>query len=365
MRMQIVHGEPSIPLRSSTTAGWITLRGAHVAPVEFDLGSRVVQPYSLAPWLPEEQRDQDPLLQVLRGDFFCLPFGPQAAGPGHGVVAAGTWTVVDQSPHAVTLRIDATDIGATVTKTVSVRDGDTSLYQQFDIDGLDGVFNYGTHPVLDMSDYPQGSVELTTSPIRWGSVAPTLFSDPARGEHQILQIGARFTSLDQVPLEGGGNLDLRHLPTPPGHEDLVMFAPRSESGMAWNALRYPDFAWFSLRRIDDFPATVLWVTNGGRSQPPWSSRHVGRIGIEDVCSYFAEGHAPSITGALDSVGIPTARQFRSDQPVRLRVVHGVAAIPPGFGSITDIHNVDGTAVLVDETGRELPTATRCAFLTEG
>jgi len=361
--MQVIHGEESIPVRSSTTTAWVTLRGAHVAPVEFTLGSRTVQPYSLSPWLPEEQRAQDPLLQVLRGDFFCLPFGAQSAGPPHGVIAGSAWSIVDEQPGAVTLRIAAEDIGATVTKCVEVRDGDTSLYQQFEIEGLSGLYNYGTHPVLDMSGSPAGSVELTTSPIRYGSVAPTLFSDPARGEHQILEIGGTFTSLASVPRADGQTLDLSHLPTPPGHEDLVMIAPEVRTGVAWNALRFPGHVWFSLRRVEDFPATVLWVSNGGRSQAPWSSRHTGRIGIEDVCSYFAEGHEPSIEAPLAHVGIPTAREFRATEPVRLRVVQAVAALPEEFGRITDIRDRDGYAVIVDDVGRELSTATSCAYLS--
>lgn len=362
--MQVIHGEASIPVRSSSTTAWVTLRGAHVAPVEFDLGSRVVQPYSLSPWLPEEQQEQIPLLQVLRGDFLCLPFGDQDAGPPHGVVAGDTWSVLEEKPNSVTLGIEATDIGAHVTKTVEVRDADTSLYQQFDISGLSGAFNYGTHPILDMSAYPQGSVELTTSPLRWASVAPTLFSDPARGEHQILRIGGTFTSLDAVPLDGGGTLDLRHLPTTPGHEDLVMLVPEQRSGLAWSALRFPGFVWFSLRLVEDFPATVLWVSNGGRSQAPWSSRHIARIGIEDVCAYFAEGRNPSIANPLASEGIPTSREFRANEPVRLRVVQAVAALPEGFGSITDIRDQDGHAVLVDESGAEIPTATSTSYLFE-
>jgi hypothetical protein len=340
----------------------VTLRGAHVAPVEFDLGDRVVQPYSLSPWLPSEQQDQDPLLQVLRGDFFCLPFGAQQAGPAHGVIAANTWTVVEERADTLTLRITASDIGATVTKTVSVRDDDTSLYQQFDIEGLSGPYNYGTHPILDMSRCPHGSVELTTSRIRFGAVAPSLFSDPARGEHQVLEIGGTFTSLERVPRQDGGTLDLRHLPTPPGHEDLVMIAPAVGEEYAWNALRFPDHVWFSLRRVEDFPATVLWVSNGGRSQAPWSSRHIGRIGIEDVCSYFAEGFEPSVASPLASQGIATAREFSAGQPVSLRVVQAVAALPAEFGSITDIRDVDGCAVLVDEFGREVPTATRWDYV---
>ena len=360
--MQVIHGEPSIPVRSSATTAWVTVRGAHVAPVEFDLGDRIVQPYSLSPWTPQEQQDQIPLLQVLRGDFFCLPFGAQDAGPPHGVVAGETWTVIEEKPGSVTLRMDAEDIGATVTKTVEVRDGDTSLYQQFDIAGLDGEYNYGTHPILDMSAYPLGSVELTTSPVRWASVAPTLFSDPARGEHQTLRIGSAFTSLDAVPREDGDVLDLRHLPTTPGHEDLVMLVPEVTSGLAWSALRFPDYVWFALRRVEDFPATVLWISNGGRSQAPWSSRHMARIGIEDVCAYFAEGHGPSIANPLAAQGITTSRRFTSDQTVRLRVVQAVAALPADFGSVTQILDRDGHAVLADEDGHEVVTGTSTAYV---
>jgi len=362
--MQVIHGEESISIRSSTTTAWVTLRGAHVAPVEFALGSRTVQPYSLSPWLPAEQRGQDPLLQVLRGDFFCLPFGAQSAGPPHGVIAGNTWTVIDERPQALTLRMTAEDIGATVTKSVEVRDGDTSLYQQFEIEGLSGLYNYGTHPVLDISGYPTGSVELTTSTIRYGSVAPTLFSDPERGEHQILEIGGTFASLASVPRADGQTLDLSHLPTPPGHEDLVMIAPRVRTGLAWNALRFSGHAWFSLRRVEDFPTTVLWISNGGRSAAPWSGRHVGRIGIEDVCSYFAEGHEPSITSPLEHVGIPTAREFRPTEAVRLRVVQAVVALPEEFGRIADIRERDGRAVIVDISGCELLTATSTAYLSE-
>lgn len=362
--MQVIHGEESVSVRSSSATAWVTLRGAHVAPVDFVLDSRTVQPYSLAPWVPAEQLDHDPLLQVLRGDFFCLPFGAQASGPPHGVVASNTWSVVDQQPNVVTLRIDARDIGATVTKSIEVRDGDTSLYQQFDIEGLSGMYNYGTHPILDMSSYPEGSVELTTSPIRFGSSAPTLFSDPQRGEHQILKIAGTFTSLTHVPRADGQTLDLSHLPTAPGHEDLVMIVPEVRSGLAWSALRFPDYVWFSLRRVEDFPATVLWISNGGRSAAPWSGRHVGRIGIEDVCSYFAEGHAPSVASPLADLGIATAREFRANERVRLRVVQAVAALPDGFGRVTEIRDVDGSAVLVDESGNELQTATRCAYLDE-
>jgi hypothetical protein len=45
-------------------------------------------------------------------------------------------------------------------------------------------------------------------------------------------------------------------------------------------------------------------------------------------------------------------------------VQAVAALPKGYGRITEIRDVQGYAVIVDDTGREIPTATSCAYLNE-
>ena len=48
--------------------------------------------------------------------------------------------------------------------------------------------------------------------------------------------------------------------------------------------------------------------------------------------------------------------------MRLRVVQAVAALPADFGSVTQIVDRDGLAVLVDEDGHEVVTATRTDYL---
>lgn len=360
--LEMVHGEPSARIVSNSVSAWVTLRGAHIAPVEFDLGSTTVQPYSLSPWQPADFPELDSLMQVLRGDFFCLPFADQGERPYHGETASFTWCVTQQTRASITLRLETADTAATFHKRISVRDNDSTLYQEIQVSGLKGPYSYGTHPILDLSHYPSGSVSVTTSPLKWASVSPGVFSDPARGETQILQPAAQFSHLCSVPTMDGNTTDLAHLPTAPGHEDLVMLCS-ADAEYAWTALRFPNFIWFSLRRVADFPSTVLWISNEGRSQPPWQSRHTARLGVEDVCSYFAEGLAASRMNHLADQGIPTVREFAAGEDVSLRIIQAVAAIPEGgFGTVQSIDVAHGTATLADEDGRRIQATCDVEFL---
>ena len=78
---------------------FLTEQGGQHAPGNFRLANgATVQPFYLSPW---QERKPDlssiPLLQYLRGDFFCLPFGGNAeAVEGHqyqchGETAAQAW----------------------------------------------------------------------------------------------------------------------------------------------------------------------------------------------------------------------------------------------------------------------------------
>ncbi|MBU6244897.1 MAG: hypothetical protein KGP12_06740 [Actinomycetales bacterium] len=354
----VIHGEPSIGISGDSVEAWITVRGSHIAPVTFRADGRSWQPYSLAPWRPGEHPGNEDLLEVLRGDFWCFPFGAQPDGPAHGLTSCAPWQVEGLTSTTARLAMDASDTGAHVVKTVSVRDGDTALYQQWEISGASGRFPYGTHPILDFSAQPAGSVRLSSSPIRWASVLPEVYADPAIGEQQALLPGGQFTSLGSVPMLDGGRMDLSRYPTPPGHEDIVMLVSDPEAGpIAWSAASVAGRVWLSLRSVADFPSTVLWISNGGRPQPPWSSRHLGRIGIEDVCSYFHAGLVPSREDRLAPLGIPTTRGFSPDTTTTLRIVQAVAFAPEGFGRVASIEMAEpGSVTLVDDAGARA----RCA-----
>ena len=352
--MKTQHGEPSFHLGNDALDLHITARGGHLAPVVFHLPGRDVSPYSLSPWLPDQHPDLPPLLSVLRGDFLCLPFGPQENGPPHGDTANAEWSLVRQDEQSLHLALRAADTGARVDKILTILPGGTAIYCEHRISGLEGDFNFGNHPVLDLSGLPDGGGRVSVSPFRYASVYPGWFSNQENGETQALEPGARFTDLREVPLIAGGSTDLTRYPARPGNDDLVMMVsvPASEAQpFAWSAVVMDGYVWFSLKNPADFPATLFWISNGGRSRSPWNGRHVGRIGVEEVCSHFCDGVDLSSRDLLAAEGIPTARRFQADEMVSLRTVQAVVAVPEGFGMVESIKpDGAGRVLLTDESG---------------
>ena len=355
--MQSVHGEPSYHLKTAELDLDVTVRTGHLAPVVFHLTGRDVSPYSLSPWEPEQYPELPPLLSVLRGDFLCLPFGGQLDGPPHGETANREWTRLASDERSLRFGIETRDIGATVVKTLATREGQHAIFFTYEISNLEGDFNYGNHPILDLSALPEGGGRVTTSAFRWASVFPGPFSNPADGESQALTEGACFSDLREVPLAAGGTTDLTRYPQRMGNDDLVMMvnSPSTpEQPYAWSAVVLDGYVWFSLKDPTDFPATMFWMSNGGRSSAPWKGHHVGRIGIEEVCSYFSNGVDVSRKNLLAAEGIPTTRHFQAEETVTLRIIHGVALVPADFRTVHDIlPDGDHHVMIIDDLGHKV------------
>lgn len=349
--MNVVHGEPSFHLATPELDLSVTARGGHLAPVVFHLPGRDVSPYALAPWEPAEFPEIPPLLSVLRGDFLCLPFGGQTDGPPHGEPANSEWRSLATDENSLHLAMDA---GGRFEKILTTRAGQHAVFCEHRISNLDGDFNYGNHPILDLSALPAQAGRVTVSPFRWASVFPGPFSNPADGESQALAEGARFTDLREVPLAAGGTTDLTKYPARPGNDDLVMMVNETatpEQPFAWSAVVLDGYVWFSLKNPADFPATMFWLSNGGRTAAPWNGRHTGRLGVEEVCSYFANGVDVSRQDLLAAEGIPTTRHFKNDEIVSLKTIQAVAAVNPDFGAVSKILPAGDEAVtLTGESG---------------
>lgn len=330
----------------------MTLRGNHISPVIFHLPNGDVSPYSIAPWEPEENQNMDPLLDILRGDFWCLPFGDSPVGPSHGQTASAQWELVNVDDSSAHLRLQATDINARVDKIVSLRSQQSALFQEFIITGLNGQFSYGTHPILDLSTFPVGTARISSGSLRWASVVPGVFSDPDSGETQILDPGVNFVDLAEVPMINGQSLDLSRYPTAEPHEDLVMITQQGdEQKLGWTAVSVPGYTWIALKNIQDFPSTLLWISNGGRTQAPWQGRHVGRIGVEDVCSYFHRGLVESRKDLLADLSVSTTRMFRRSETTALRSLQFVLETPKNFGLIRSMETpAPGQIRIINEEG---------------
>jgi hypothetical protein len=338
--MEDIHGSASFFVSTPEVDFAVSEQGGHLAPVDFYFDEYAVSPYALAPWQPEECDQELPhLLRVLRGDFFCLPFSEQKQGPPHGEPANEKWSLVEQGERKLVLEIVTADSGATVRKSIEVREGQQAVYVEHLVSGLAGRWNYGNHPILDLSELAEGQGRLAVSPFRWASVFDGVFANPATGETGRLKEGARFESLERVPCADGSTLDLTKYPSAPGHEDLVMMVNEpatAEQPFAWTAVTFDDYVWFSLKNTRDFPSTLFWLSNGGRTARPWEKRHIGRVGLEEVCSYFCYGVDVSREDRLAGEGIATTRDFAINEVVRLPIIQGVALVEAGFGQVRSI-----------------------------
>ncbi len=336
-----------------------------MAPVNFDLGDRKVSPYSISPWAKSGCSDDTPnLLKVLRGDFFCLPFGGSECSPHpHGATANLDWKLLSSSDNKLILEIKPEDIGGSVTKEISLVDGQHAIYQQHRIAGVDGSYNYGHHPIIEFPE-EGGPFEIRTSPFKYGQVYPGPFENPDEGGHSSLKQGAVFDSLDNVPLADGGSASLLSYPARDGFDDLVLFSALDDH-FAWTVITLDGYAWIALKDPKQFPSTLFWISNGGRDYTPWNKEHRRRIGIEDVCSYFHEGCEKSPTkNHLNELGIPTSNTFEKENPTVLKHIQMVHPIDAEFGTVESIQrDEDGKGIfLINKEGEREFAAVNWKFL---
>ena len=177
--------------------------------------------------------------------------------------------------------------------------------------------NLGHHAMLKFPDLP-GSGFVTTSRFVYGQVFPQAFELPENLGYSWLKPGAEFKSLERVPTQNGETADLTRYPARRGFEDLVMLVSDAKAPFAWTAVSFPRerYVWFALKDPRVLRETVFWLSNGGRHYPPWNSRHVNVMGLEEVTSYFHLGLAESArTNPISRKGFPTCLALNPKKPL--------------------------------------------------
>ncbi len=373
--LNIVRGQPSWGIPSSRSRAWLTRLGGHLGPIEFKLGSRTIAPLSVAPWAEERLAPgTPPLLRALRGDFFCAPFGGNAAPwhgeshPGHGETANRAWrheSLAHENGKSTLHTSLVTRIRpGRVDKYVTLIDGQTVAYQRHILSGSSGPMNLGHHAMVKFPETP-GSGLVSTSRFVRGQVLPDPFETPGQYGYQALKRGALFRTLRRVPLATGGAADLSRYPARKGFEDLVMLTADPELPFAWTAVVFPRkrYVWFSLRDPQLLRHTIMWHSNGGRHYPPWNGRHTAVLGLEDVTSYFHYGLAESArSNPLSRRGIPTVLRLDAKRPTTITHIMGVAALPPGFDHVREIRRRPGGIELRAANGLRARCAVDVDFL---
>jgi len=369
-----IFGEPSWRLATEGTEAYVTRRGGHIAPVTHELDGQKVQPYHVAPWYAEPERAEHPvLLQVLRGDFFCMPFGGNEAPyrgeahPAHGQTAQSDWEfeALYEEPEGSTLhlKLETTVRPGRVDKLISVQTGQNAIYSRHILSGYSGPMNIGHHANLRFPDLP-GSGLISTAPFAAGQVCPLLFEQPEGKGYTSLRTGAGFTSLKSVP-SLHGEADLTRYPARRGWEDLVQFFAEPGLKLGWTAVAFPDlgYVWISLKDPRVLNSTVLWHSNGGRHYAPWNGRHINVLGLEEVTSNFHFGLAESAgPNGWTERGFKTVHELTPDAPLNVNTIMAVAAIPADFTHVATVEPAEGGVLVTDENGASVLVPLDLEFL---
>ncbi len=373
-----VFSQPSWILQSSTVQACLTETGGHLGPVTFDRRGRKIQPYHVAPWHAEKlERGTPPILRVLRGDFFCMPFGGNITAfgrekhPVHGETANARWAL-----ESVTRDGGMTCLHASlrtrirrgrVDKYIVLADGHNAVYCRHVISEMSGPMNLGHHANLRFPDAP-GSGLLSFSPWRFGQVWLEPTENPEQRGYSILKPGARFERLDRVPMITGEYTDLGQYPARRGFEDIVHLIADPRTPIAWTAVTFPAerYVWFALKDPRVLNGTLLWMSNGGRHYPPWNGRHVNVMGLEELTSFFHTGLAESArANAHTRRGIPTVLKLDPQRPTVVNYVMAVAAVPTGFDRVKRIEPDTGRVTLIAASGRKVTVPLDEAFVLSG
>ena len=358
--LKMVQGQPSWRLASPRVEAYVTQAGGHVGPVTFDRRGAKIRPLSVAPWATETlDRKQPPIIRVLRGDFFCLPFGGNATPyrnekhPVHGETANAKWKIQSLAPDqndrpTLHLSLQTRVRPGRVDKYVSVGTDHDAVYQRHVVSGMSGPMDFGHHAMIRFPDEPGAGV-VSTSPFVYGQVFPEPLERPEKRGYSMLKPGAEFKDLRQVPTMTGEPADLTRYPARRGYEDLVMLVADDRAPFAWTAVTFAKhrYAWFALKDPRVLRSTLFWISNGGRHYPPWNGRHVNVMGLEEVTSYFHPGLAESVAeNPISKRGYPTHVQLDPDHPLVVNYVFAVAAVPAGFERVEAIEQDDGAVTLV-------------------
>lgn len=378
-----IHAQPSFVVSTPQVEMAVTELGGHMAPVTFYRdSSKPVRPYHISPWQDEKPSAMPaPVLNALRGDFFCMPFGGNSDAvasekhPPHGEIVGEKWKLLGTKTSGdvttLTMSIETHVRTGRITKELSLVDNQNVIYSRHIINGFAGNVPLGHHATLAMS-HKEGSVRLATSPFRFGMTYPGMFSDPKQREYQSLLPGTKWTTLAKVPVawKGEPDADLTRLPARQGYADLVQIVNEpweKTNGPAWMTATFTDagYLWFSLKDPSVLNSTVFWIENRGRHGHPWNGRN-NCLGLEDVTAFFADGlKASTNDNIFNKEGVATSVKLDSTTPTSVNYIQGVAKIPDGFEMVKTLEFAPGEVTFVSTTGKRVTTKVRHSFLKTG
>jgi len=368
-------GQPSYTVQNDRVAAAITVQGGHLT-AGFQTASGEVNPFFIPPWWNEAKVEVDEVINVLRGDFFCFPFGGgedpfhKISYPVHGNTACDPWDFVElreeKEKTEIVLSQDLQIKGGRVKKIIGLGAHEPVIYINHVVEGFQGKIPLGNHPTLKLPDREGAGIIDISAPVA-GFTTPEPFEDPKNGGYSLLKPDTEITDRSKVLCINGECADLTRYPTPGGFEDLAMFISDSRLDFAYTAVTVPEkgYLYFQLKDPRVLAQTIFWMSNGGRHYAPWNGRVRSVLGIEEVTSFFAYGVKRSIEQNLFlDRGYPTTVAMDGKSPVPIKLIMGLVAIDTSFKGVQDIIRKDAhTVTITGKGGERIDVPCRVDFLS--
>jgi hypothetical protein len=377
MRMKAKDGQPCYVLSSDRVQAFLTVQGGHLT-AEFPAKGGTLAPFCTMPWWKEPYiEDADWIIRVLRGDFFCLPFGSNVEPVDghrfllHGLTANECWEPVrldeKRGEKSLVVRMDLDQPGSEVVKTLRVADGEPVIYQQHLVRGLSLKSPVAHHPTLQCPQ-GQGSAIIDISPPLAGWTLPFPVEVPENKGYGLLVPDVEVTDRTKVPTVYGGLADITRYPVRHGHEDGVMFVSDPARDFTFTAVTMPEkgLLYFQLKDPKVFSETIFWMCDGGRYAAPFGGRALGVLGAEEITGYFWIGIKPSIeANPVSAKGYRTFVDFRKDTPRDFRLIMATIPVGKDFSGVVDIVRKDaGTVTVVGRGGQKIDVPCRVDALKD-
>lgn len=320
---------------------------------------RWVQPLHTASWAKHASSMDKNISLVerqLSGDFFCAPFGGGSKNPIHGWTANGLWLLQEaESASSSCLerryQLEQTILGATVTKSLTLKAGHPFVYQTHRFSAGSGHLPVAHHAMIRAP----GGAKLSFSRRAFGVTPDSpLETDPEQGR-SLLLYPQTFDRLDQVLTRDNKPTDLTTYPVMHEHEDLLVLACSSSDKIAWSAAlaQRDGFIFLSIKDATALPETVLWMSNGGRYYPPWNSQHNAVLGIEEASTSCHDNHRFDSYPKNSRHGIPAGLTLETQQDQTIRYCFGATDVPEGWSEIASVQIKTEALLISDVSGEEI------------
>ncbi|WDZ79981.1 hypothetical protein PWG15_31660 (plasmid) [Ensifer adhaerens] len=318
--------------------------GGMLGPVLFLLpDGRQVSPLQVAPWGNDPERVALPeILQELRGEWPCVPFGSDAgrnlpdgwtatgesfvgagAPHGHGSNTHWDWRACDDGQITMECHYPDHHPIRRLRRRIVPDQGAAAIDLTLEVEARRPCrLPIGLHPTFRLSLRP-GSVVI--EPGRYDRVWS--FPGDVEPGAALFAPDRPWSSLDEIETRDGFTVDATQVPLAADTEDLLQLSGIDGSV----ALHYRDEG-FRARlswQKEHFPGLLIWYSNRGRKAYPWNGRHVA-LGVEPIASAFDLGPAVCTDGnPIAASGIATAIAFEPGQTFVTHYRLSVEAAPIG------------------------------------